>query len=195
MCSSSAPDGWLWITRGGFQSTVRAPSPYLNPYLPGTTLVTLHTWFIFWQNSYYLVQLLAKLLVHFLVQFLAKLLLHYLVHIMAKLLLHYLVHLLAKLLVNHLVQFLAKLLVHLSICESGTHQIQQVKVTHGRCNNSFKRHLDGANKTFVKWTPERAIRDKYKWAKIPSVTDASAPRFHQCSPNYKYQQLLSFMAV
>ena len=33
------------------------------------------------------------------------------------------------------------------------------------------------------------------WAKIPSVTDASAPRFHQCSPNYKYQQLLSFMAV
>ena len=32
-------------------------------------------------------------------------------------------------------------------------------------------------------------------AKIPSVTDASAPRFHQCSPNYKYQQLLSFMAV
>ena len=34
-----------------------------------------------------------------------------------------------------------------------------------------------------------------KWAKIPSVTDASAPRFHQCSPNYKYQQLLSFMAV
>ena len=41
MCSSSAPDGWLWITRGGFQSTVRAPSPYLNPYLPGTTLGTL----------------------------------------------------------------------------------------------------------------------------------------------------------
>ena len=35
----------------------------------------------------------------------------------------------------------------------------------------------------------------YPWAKIPSVTDASAPRFHQCSPNYKYQQLLSFMAV
>ena len=34
-----------------------------------------------------------------------------------------------------------------------------------------------------------------KWAKIPSVTDASAPRFHQCSPNYKYQQLLSFIAV
>ena len=32
-------------------------------------------------------------------------------------------------------------------------------------------------------------------AKIPSVTDASAPRFHQFSPNYKYQQLLSFMAV
>ena len=37
--------------------------------------------------------------------------------------------------------------------------------------------------------------DPVKWAKIPSVTDASAPRFHQCSPNYKYQQLLSFMAV
>ena len=36
---------------------------------------------------------------------------------------------------------------------------------------------------------------KHRWAKIPSVTDASAPRFHQCSPNYKYQQLLSFMAV
>ena len=35
----------------------------------------------------------------------------------------------------------------------------------------------------------------YIWAKIPSVTDASAPRFHQSSPNYKYQQLLSFMAV
>ena len=32
-------------------------------------------------------------------------------------------------------------------------------------------------------------------AKIPSVTDASAPLFHQCSPNYKYQQLLSFIAV
>ena len=35
----------------------------------------------------------------------------------------------------------------------------------------------------------------YIWAKIPSVTDASAPRFHQCSPNYEYQQLLTFMAV
>ena len=37
--------------------------------------------------------------------------------------------------------------------------------------------------------------ERWKRAKIPSVTDASAPRFHQCSPNYKYQQLLSFMAV
>ena len=37
--------------------------------------------------------------------------------------------------------------------------------------------------------------ENHIWAKIPSVTDASAPRFHQCSPNYKYQQLLSFMAV
>ena len=39
------------------------------------------------------------------------------------------------------------------------------------------------------------VASGYIWAKIPSVTDASAPRFHQCSPNYKYQQLLSFMAV
>ena len=83
------------------------------------------TWFIFWQNSYYLIQLLAKLLVHYLVQLSAKPLVHF------------------------LVQLLAKLFVHLSICESGTHQIQQVKVTHGRCNNSLKRHLDGAHKTFV----------------------------------------------
>ena len=36
---------------------------------------------------------------------------------------------------------------------------------------------------------------KIHLGKIPSVTDASAPRFHQCRPNYKYQQLLSFMAV
>ena len=48
-------------------------------------------------------------------------------------------------------------------------------------------HLDEVNSCQLSTT--------CSWAKIPSVTDASAPRFHQCSPNHKYQQLSSFMAV
>ena len=48
---------------------------------------------------------------------------------------------------------------------------------------------------FILQLPGNNVRENVIWAKIPSVTDASAPRFHQCSPNYKYQQLLSFMAV
>ena len=62
------------------------------------------------------------------------------------------------------------------------------------CNcqfTSYKRfirrvfHLAVSFQTLYMYAPHKF----HIWAKIPSVTDASAPRFHQCSPNYKYQQL------
>ena len=100
--------------------------------------------------------------------------------------------------------FVFRSLIHdflssINICWAETPSAIDVHPLSGFCNHNIE--LDSQYRivfvtiTHMRLSAMHLVHPCFTWAKIPSVTDASAPRFHQCSPNYKYQQLLSFMAV